>query len=99
MSAPKYQMSALETYLNWCGVFDMTNVSMETNVIAANLDNKSEALSVSGQWTTRIRLLQVLKDMDKSVTDKEESTKGTLQLVDTECSYFTVEFFMKLLQL
>ncbi|CAF1929491.1 BnaCnng67270D [Brassica napus] len=25
----------------------MTNVSMETNVIAANLDNKSEALSVS----------------------------------------------------
>ncbi|KAH0879261.1 hypothetical protein HID58_066655 [Brassica napus] len=56
MSAPKYQMSALETDLNcsnylkvwyWCGVFDMTNVSMETNVIAANLDNKSEALSVS----------------------------------------------------
>ncbi|WZZ60005.1 hypothetical protein YC2023_060112 [Brassica napus] len=48
---------------------------METNVIAANLDNKSEALSVSGQWTTRIRLLQVLKDMDKSVTDKSGSDK------------------------
>ncbi|KAF3565143.1 hypothetical protein DY000_02013512 [Brassica cretica] len=64
MSAPKYQMSALETYLNWCGVFDMTNVSMETNVIAANLDNKSEALSVS--------------DGDKDYRNNKEAGEATM---------------------
>ncbi|CAN6882667.1 unnamed protein product [Brassica oleracea var. botrytis] len=42
----------------------MTNVSMETNVIAANLDNKSEALSVS--------------DGDKDYRNNKEAGEATM---------------------
>ncbi|WZZ42714.1 hypothetical protein YC2023_038973 [Brassica napus] len=40
---------------HWRGWIFQTNISEEANVIAMNLNKKSEAHSVSGWWSTRIR--------------------------------------------